>query len=96
MLKKTVCVNILAGCLSLGAAAQEQGKPPTTTSTLEAIVETVSVTGFRPLALDDVTGSVTVLDEADLAVRLSPNPADQLRAVPGVAVSRSGGPGSLT
>ncbi|MEZ5946289.1 MAG: TonB-dependent receptor [Hyphomonas sp.] len=59
-------------------------------------LETVEVTGFTPLTLDAVTGSVSVLTEDDLAVRAAPNLADALRAVPGVAVSRSGGVGGLT
>jgi len=56
----------------------------------------VEVAGLTPVAAPDVTQSVSVLTEADLAVRASVNPADQLRAVPGVAVSRSGGVGNLT
>jgi vitamin B12 transporter len=60
------------------------------------VLDTVEVTGLRPVEADRATVSVSVLTEEDLAVRLSPNPADQLRAVPGVAVSRSGGIGGLT
>ncbi|MFN4225786.1 MAG: TonB-dependent receptor domain-containing protein [Hyphomonas sp.] len=60
------------------------------------IFETVEVPGLRPVETGRATASVTVLTEADLAIRLAPNPADQLRAVPGVAVSRSGGTGGLT
>lgn len=59
-------------------------------------LETVHVSGLRSLELDRVTASVSVLTEEDLAIRFSPNPADQLRAVPGVAVSRSGSMGGLT
>src|SRR3990167_6551077 len=60
------------------------------------ILETIEVPGLRPVAADRATASVSVLTEEELAVRLSPNPADQLRAVPGVAVSRSGSIGGLT
>ncbi|MBY9066984.1 TonB-dependent receptor [Hyphomonas sp. WL0036] len=60
------------------------------------ILDPVEVTGLRAVEIDRVTSSVSVLTEEDLAVRLSPNPADQLRAVPGVAVSRSGSIGGLT
>ena len=60
------------------------------------VLDTVEVTGLRPVEADRATVSVSVLTEEDLAVRLSPNPADQLRAVPGVAVSRSGSIGGLT
>lgn len=60
------------------------------------ILETVEVSGLRPIDLDRATSSVSVLTDEDLAVRFSPNPADQLRAVPGVAISRSGNLGGLT
>lgn len=60
------------------------------------ILDTVEVSGLRAIELDSVTSSVSILTQDDLAVRLSPNPADQLRAVPGVAISRSGGVGALT
>ena len=60
------------------------------------ILETIEVPGLRPVAADRATASVSVLTEEELAVRLSPNPADQLRAVPGVALSRSGSLGGLT
>lgn len=100
MLDKTVLAGLVAGCLSGAAAAQgaSQSAAPEPGLVMPAarLVETVSVTGLRPLALDAVTGSVSVLDAADLAVRLSANPADQLRAVPGIGVSRTGGPGSFT
>ena len=56
----------------------------------------ITVTGLRPVQIDDVTASVTVLDADLLSVRGSPYLADQLRAVPGVAVSRSGAVGGLT
>lgn len=60
------------------------------------VLGTVEVSGLRPAELDRVTSSVSVLTQEDLAIRLSPNPVDQLRAVPGVAVSRNGGIGGLT
>lgn len=60
------------------------------------VLGTVEVSGLRPVELDRVTSSVSVLTEEDMAIRLSPNPVDQLRAVPGVAVSRNGGVGGLT
>ena len=60
------------------------------------VLDPVEVTGLRPVEADRATVSVTVLTGEDLAVRLSPNPADQLRAVPGAAISRSGSLGGLT
>ena len=59
-------------------------------------LETVSVMGLRAEPVDDVTASVSVLTADDLLVRRSPNVADQLRAVPGVGISRSGGVGALS
>ena len=60
------------------------------------ILETVQVNGLRPIELGRATSAVSVLTEEDLAIRLSPNTADQLRAVPGIGVSRSGNIGGLT
>ena len=59
-------------------------------------LESIEVAGLRAGSQYDVTSSVTVLSDTDLAIRLSPNPVDQLRAVPGVGVSRSGSTGGLT
>lgn len=59
-------------------------------------LDTVFVSGLRPVAEIDLTEDVTILDEADLAVRGTPYVADQLRGVPGIAVSRSGAVGGLT
>ena len=58
-------------------------------------LETVTVTGLRPVPVDSLTSALTVLD-ADLELRAAPYLADELRAVPGVAVSRSGALGGLT
>lgn len=60
------------------------------------VLDTVEVTSLRSLDADRATTSVSVLNADDLAVRVSPNPADQLRAVPGAAISRSGSVGGLT
>ena len=49
------------------------------------VLDPVEVTGLRAVEADRATTSVSVLTEEDLTVRLSPNPADQLRAVPGAA-----------
>lgn len=62
----------------------------------ERLLDPVEVTGLRPVEAGQATVSVSVLTQGDLAVRASPNPADQLRAVPGAAVSRSGSLGGLT
>jgi len=91
----TRLILIGASLLALhGPAFGQQSHAPGETD--ETRLETVSVTGFRPLLLEDTTGSVSALDPGDLSVRASPYLADQLRAVPGVSVSRSGGLGGLT
>lgn len=59
--------------------------------------ETIYVTAARmPLSADDATASITLLDEAEIEARGGVFVADILRAVPGLAVSRSGPAGSLT
>lgn len=60
------------------------------------VLDAITIVGLRPVAEEDVTVSVTVLDTDDLAVRDAPLIADQLRAVPGVGVSRNGASGGLT
>ena len=79
---------ILGGCFCLTSQsfAQEASED-----------EVILVTAARtPLPADDATVSVSVLDEAALEDRNLVFAADILRAVPGLAVSRSGGPGGLT
>ncbi len=56
----------------------------------------VEVVGLRSASEDDITGSYSALSEEDLLIRNAPNVVDQLRALPGVGVSSSGGPGALT
>lgn len=86
MLKQYLLAGAAVLVVSGAASAQE--------SALD--LEIVSVTGLRPAPVDDITASVSVLTADDLAIRMSPNAADQLRAVPGVGVSRSGGTGALS
>ncbi|MEO0400110.1 MAG: TonB-dependent receptor [Pseudomonadota bacterium] len=58
--------------------------------------DVITVVGFRPTPVDAVASSVTVLTADDLQVRAAPYLVDQLRAVPGLGVSRSGAQGGLT
>lgn len=59
--------------------------------------DTVYVTAARiPLASDDATVSISLLDTAMLEARGAVFVADILRSVPGLAVSRSGTAGALT
>lgn len=76
--------------LSLPASAQTN-----TDQTGIDLLDPIIVTGLRPVAKDDITSSVSVLTAEDLSVRSSVYIADQLRAVPGLAVSRSGSVGGL-
>lgn len=56
----------------------------------------ITVIGLRPVSAGEVTSAYSVLTETDLAVRSAPYIADQLRAVPGIGLSRSGAVGGLT
>ncbi len=80
--------------LAGGAHGQVSGEPDRPGETVR--FDTVIVSGLRPVPASDITGSLTVLTGADLAVRDVPYLADELRAVPGVGVSRSGAVGGLT
>ncbi len=82
-----------AAALLFGAAA---GAQEADTADVNLRLEPIEVAGLRPVESGDITGSVTVLTPAELAIRNAPYLADQLRAVPGVAVSRSGAAGGLT
>ncbi len=62
----------------------------------DLLLDTVTVDGLRPVTLEDVSSSVSIMDAEELAIRDAPFLADTLRAVPGVAVSRSGARGGLT
>ncbi len=97
MLKQNLTLALAAIALPCGALAEEA----VTTSSDEIVIadlrlETVDIAGLRPVAEEDVSVSVTVMSTEDLAVRAAPYVADQLRAVPGVGVSRSGAVGGLT
>jgi vitamin B12 transporter len=86
MLKQYLLAGAAVLAVSGAASAQEANLN----------LETISVVGLRPEPADDITASVSVLTADDLSIRLSPNVADQLRAVPGVGISRSGGVGALS
>jgi len=86
MLKQYFLAGAAMLAVSAAASAQEANLN----------LETISVVGLRPEPADDITASVSVLTADDLSIRLSPNVADQLRAVPGVGISRSGGVGALS
>lgn len=87
MTSKLLVTSAIALSLVPVATAQSVG---------ETRLDTITVSGLRPVLDSRLTEDVAILDEEDLAVRNSPYVADQLRAVPGVAVSRSGNVGGLT
>lgn len=89
MLKKTALVGAVSLSFVSTVFAEETDKD------LKKL-DPVSVTGLRAVPPADVSASVTVLEVEDLEIRNSPFLADQLRAVPGVAISTSGGQGSLS
>jgi vitamin B12 transporter len=60
---------------------------------LEKLVVTASL---EPLAENDVAGSITIIDRAEIEQRQVKYLSDLLRTVPGFAVSQSGGPGTQT
>jgi len=65
-------------------------------SPVDELNDEIIVTGLRAVPAADITSSVSVLNLDDLNVRNSPFIVDQLRAVPGVAVSRGGSLSGLT
>lgn len=101
---KRMCFAGLAIAAANTSFAQDETEPATCETNPEECevillgtrLPTVSVAGFRDVVVRYTSASVSVLDEDDLVIRLSPNPVDQLRAVPGVGVSRSGSVGGLT
>jgi vitamin B12 transporter len=102
VMKKFVCVSLCAVAAAMPGAAQQAvtgmfpGEDETAIAVGVSRIEPIEVIGLRPSDASTAAASVTRLDENALAVRGAPNVADALRAVPGVAVSRSGGVGALT
>ncbi len=83
--------------LLLSAAALQSFPAFTQNANAETLrLDLIEVAGLQPVAAEDLTISVTVIDADDLTVRGAPYLADQLRAAPGIGVSRSGAAGGLT
>lgn len=89
--------TLFAAALLLPSAVFAQTDPtlPATDAKGDTIVVTASRSGDA-VRTDLIGASVTVLDAAELDFRQTRVVSDVLRDVPGVAVSRLGGPGSLT
>ena len=90
LIRYTCALPLILALPSHAQTAADQPAPE------ENVLETVEVVGLRSVPLGEISSSVTLLSASDLAVRDSAYIADQLRAVPGLAVSRSGSQGSLT
>ena len=93
-----ICRVLVAGVavgLSGEVSAQTDPSLAAATPAGETIVVSASWSGDG-IPVDQIGSSVTVLDPALLEFRQTRVVSDILRDVPGVAVSRSGGPGSLT
>ena len=83
--------------LSTSAFAQETTTEEDTFSWFAGTrLDTISVTSLRPVVYGDISSSVDLLTADDLSIRNSLSAADQLRAVPGFGISRSGPLGGLT
>jgi vitamin B12 transporter len=85
------CATLAMAGVAIGQAEEDQSVIVGSTR-----LDTVAVIGLRPVQRPDITSSVTNIDASALAVRDTPYIADQLRAVPGIGISRSGAPGALT
>ncbi|MBI1180470.1 MAG: TonB-dependent receptor [Alphaproteobacteria bacterium] len=84
-------------CLSLALAAVALGGAPALAADGLLPGDTVFVSGTRTPAMAYTIGSaISVLTLQDIEQRQNPVISDLLRSVPGLAVSRSGGPGQLT
>ena len=97
-MQRSLILSCAALVLATGAKAQvvDEGEGGPDIVIADYRLETISVAGLRPVSETDLTTSVTTIDASDLAVRDNPYIADQLRAVPGLGVSRSGASGALT
>ncbi|MDJ0921359.1 MAG: TonB-dependent receptor [Henriciella sp.] len=101
-MKRSLILSCAALALAGGALGQtddgadEADEAPEYVYFVQDRLSVVEVAGLRPVNETDLTTSVTVIDASDLAVRDNPYLADQLRAVPGLGVSRSGAAGGLT
>lgn len=92
---KTRYVSLLAIAIATPAFAQTSDPAPADTSSQDAIVVTASRSG-QGVELKDLPASATVIEAQQLEQRQTRIVSDVLRDVPGVAVNRTGGVGSLT
>ncbi len=88
-LKSTAAPAALIVCLTMLQQSVIAGE----TTELEHVIVTA---GLEPLAIEDVSGSLTVISREDIERRQVKYLSELLRSVPGFAVSQAGGPGGLT
>ncbi|MEM9898491.1 MAG: TonB-dependent receptor plug domain-containing protein, partial [Pseudomonadota bacterium] len=91
--KRSTIAFLLAGTALVGIARAQQPGSETSTDVKDEII----VVGARaPIPLRELGSAVTVIDSETLGQLQTPVISDVLRDVPGLAVSRSGVPGTLT
>lgn len=91
-------IFVLAASVTVAQFAHAQSEDAQDSPPIDValVLDTVEVSGLRPVPTGAVTGAVTVLDAEALDIRNASYLADELRQVPGLAVSRSGNVGGLT
>lgn len=94
--------SLLAGAVALLSMHGALAKTPATTINLDALaasatLETLVVTANRqPVPLREVTASISVLSNEEIAQRGQAQLSDVLRSLPGINVSGNGGIGKVT
>ncbi len=96
MLRTSLSLSAAVFALAGAAHGQDVSAGDETVLVADLLLPVVDVAGLRPVDETELTTSVSILSASDLAVRDNPYLADQLRAVPGLGVSRSGAAGGLT
>lgn len=87
-------IVFVLGASALLAAAPE--RPSAQTRQVQMLPEVVVTASRIPVPSAAVGSALTVIDGDDIDARQDRTVGEALREVPGVAVSRSGGPGALT
>lgn len=99
-------IDVPAGTVTVRAWAAGMAAPPqqvaagadvALTLAVRAVIETLTVTASHvAVPLSAAPDSVTVITRDELAARQTTTLGDALRLVPGFAVARNGGPGTVT
>lgn len=88
-------ISRLALFSALGATAI--GAPTWAQQTDDIVLDPITViASSEPVAVGNTGATVTIVDEDDLANAVSQSAASQLARLPGVSLSRNGGPGTRT